>query len=449
MPSFLELPLESIVEALCLRCCPLHRPYDINTCPQCYTNPSNGPECSTALANLCLTSRTLNAIATPHLYHYPMCSRWWLLLRTFIQNRDLARHVRHLRNDTWTLFSDIRPSVVRNEFAEVLAYRRQKAQDYVGILDDFDTQTFLQVELQVDENFEANIPIDLMMSLCTNVETIDATVYWGYIFASLMQPMPRLRELNISHGDSEYGIYMEGVAPLAALMPRLDSMLCHAVTSCGNFSHPLNLTTLVLQHSSISSPSLINILEACPHLEIFEYDAGGMLVGYEQFSPNQAQVGLTLHSKRLRVLSLDLDLDNTGAGITCDYDWVMDSLVELDKLQHLSVDTRCVVIHPDPYHNRQARTATGAIVPFSRHTFRDPEPTMLMELLPPSIRTIHIKQGPKGPPMQKLRTALSRLAVVRKDLFPNLQHVEAHGMNPAAVEELTRSFALKGVTFKG
>ncbi len=59
-----------------------------------YDQLYRGP--ASTLHRLTLTCQLLNAIATPHLYHYPLPDRWWLLVRTLIARPDLGQAVWHL-----------------------------------------------------------------------------------------------------------------------------------------------------------------------------------------------------------------------------------------------------------------------------------------------------------------------------------------------------------------
>ncbi|KAH6838330.1 hypothetical protein B0I37DRAFT_387523 [Chaetomium sp. MPI-CAGE-AT-0009] len=239
-----------------------------------------------SLASLCLMSRYLNATATRHLYHYLPGRKWPLIARTLLARSDLAQTVKALGLcDYWN--SD--PSL---SSPELVSYYTQQLQTYEDGLPHLMKQGFryslrLHSMPDRDNTFCDNAPVDIVASLCPNLESVEATlrVYYAFKFS---QPasLPRLRTAVFHHCDTENGISLETLQPLFRAAPNLTSLTFNRVVDGhGGFDPPLaQLTHLHFRRSAFGVVALMDILRSCPRLVSFTYVWGGIRVGDHQFS---------------------------------------------------------------------------------------------------------------------------------------------------------------------
>lgn len=181
MAPFTALPVElveGILRELCLFCSPRHdAECSLDAFCRCRDGRSSRSGYA-ALAALCLISRQLNAMATRHLYHRLDCDdKWWLLAATLLARPDLAQFVVELRVDS--------PSAVdyRDCAPEVVAYFKDQFQTFTDAMGAAG-KVFDSGPLDDDDNFSGshNVPGDILVTLCPNLERLDASVAYFEIF---------------------------------------------------------------------------------------------------------------------------------------------------------------------------------------------------------------------------------------------------------------------------
>lgn len=333
MQSISQLPAElidEIVGSLCLYCCPPHtepREYECQD-EHCWS-PEERLRVKT-LTSLCMTSKSLNASATRHLYHCPTPEKWSSLARTLITAPDKARCVKDLRLGVsdWPDDSSLIPETV-------VAYRGARIEAYVPVLgsvEDFDRAEYFAdysfegtVHAEGFVHYNDNITVDIVTSLCPSLERLEASL--GYFKAFCFcapNSLMALTHVSLRHNDTEGGLGLDDITDLFRAAPNLTSISLYQVSMEGDDDDgddgddgsdndskdvpvPLHLVKyLRLQNSAVGKGALGVILRTCPNLETFEYDAGGSCIGYEQFTPLQAKDMIFRYAPSLRAFRLDL-----------------------------------------------------------------------------------------------------------------------------------------------
>ncbi|KAJ4291584.1 hypothetical protein N0V88_006183 [Collariella sp. IMI 366227] len=310
MLSLHDLPLEilnHIISAICL-CCQhgLDQRCSGCLCFRCKKGSSD-LKAVAHLKRLCQISTRLNLIATPHLYHRPACQDWWLLARTLIERPDLASHVKHLNIDYWHYVSDHLSNPL---FSSLLAEHFSDS----GLARAFEAVAHGNSNSVWWEN-EGTESMDMVISLCPGLETLDASPVTGPGLFSFRAPpgsLPRLNRLTIGHHPREIGLNFVQLRLIASTAPRLTVLSCHHVyqpvldptTPPFIFTH---LAELCLSKSVLSLAALTTLLTACPHLQSFSYAAREFPQQHRlRFTPREAQNALIQHCPNLRSLSLYL-----------------------------------------------------------------------------------------------------------------------------------------------
>lgn len=308
MSHFRDLPLElveGIVAALCVECAPAEERCCFDS--SCYCGDDHvkvNAERISSLASLCLTSRSLNSVATRHLYHRLPCKKWWLLARTLIARWDLAQLAKGMRFGNHGVVSkeDCPP--------EVLAYFEEEREAYLDGLPEGVRDEALD---RLNENDlytgNGNIELDIMTSLCPNLETLHATVGYFDVFRfCTLYSMKKLHSIALSHADTELGMHLGNFALLFEAAPNITNIIFHMLASAGDLGFTLDkVTNLDLKWSTIGSESLVNVLSAFPNLETFRYGMGGALVGYDQFTAAEARDAFLVHAPNLKSVCLDAE----------------------------------------------------------------------------------------------------------------------------------------------
>ncbi|KAK4167835.1 hypothetical protein QBC43DRAFT_202808 [Cladorrhinum sp. PSN259] len=294
--------VEEIVAGLCIACTPIETRCCYNS--NCYCAEMGPADLAriSALASLCLTSRHLNNIATRHLYHHVHGQQWWLLARTLLSRKDLAQLIRSMRigfgrgvNE-----ADCPPQVV--------AYYNSQRKIYLDALpENYRNEAIYHLGNGKLYAGDGNIQIDILSSLCPNLETLEAIISYFEVFRFCApHSMPHLRSVVLSHSDTELGIDLGNVALLFRAAPNITHALFYMVNSCGKLDATLpKLTSLDFQSSTFDGPSLVEILSTCPNLETFRYEMGGAIVGHEQFTIQEAQDVFLAHAVNLEWLCLE------------------------------------------------------------------------------------------------------------------------------------------------
>lgn len=288
-----------------------------------------------ALGALCLTSRHLRDAAVPHLYHCPYAQRWPFLVRTLLRRPDLARHVK-------TLHLPDRPGKTHALPPQVAHYFRTQVATYLATLPDEASRSDFLYGLADDarnildgdsgrngddidgglgdrDGLEGVDEFSLVASLCPRVELVKAVDACGtgplFIFGDGASPvssvggLPYLHTVELAHWDDEGGVSLSQLVPLFKAAPNLRVLRCYSLSDEGNGGE-LGVTMekmreVELLNSAMSAEALRLLLGACPRLEVFKYQAGGALVGDEQFHPGEARDLVLEHGRRLKKVVLD------------------------------------------------------------------------------------------------------------------------------------------------
>lgn len=426
---------EVVVEYLCHHCTP-RQPLHKRPC----LNAHCGAECLgrgqerrdiPTLAALCLTSKHVNVIATPYLYHRPTCRQWPLLARTLLARPDLARHVKHLSTRDWVpvYFALKEPGFP----AEVARYWDEKVEYHVEA-----------GEGAAPECLEAeNMEMNLVVSLCPGLEELDTPLVRADAFLfSGPWSMRRLKTVAAAYDDPGYGMNLGALARLAAAAPSLSTLIAWQVNSCYDMPVLGNVTRLRLGRGSLGLEGFGDALRACPRLEEFEYSAGGSVIGHEQFTPLEAQDTLVDLAPRLTSLSLDFNEILCHDALAGE-GWVLRTLSGLERLRELEMDTRCFVAHMNPMSTTKVRGPDGKWVPYDPGPVPELGREALVELLPASICQVRISRGNYGPEFARVADALEGLAQ-QAGRFPDLSRVAVHGKEAASLEAVRSAFEERG-----
>ncbi|KAK4151393.1 hypothetical protein C8A00DRAFT_45398 [Chaetomidium leptoderma] len=302
--------IEDIIQVFCLGCTanPLAEDerycyFGNCRCPAYRSAPYHSSRVS-ALASLCLTSRQLNSAATRHLYHRPLGNKWWLLARTLLARKDLGQMVRDFPEKNYDM-----DGAELNCPPEVGTYFAEYYQAYVDSLPEnsFLMESALETLNDVPFRRGENFPLDIITSLCPNLETLSTDVDYFNVFRFCPpQSLVRLRSVTLAHADTEFGMDIGYSVHLFRAAPNIDNLTLYAAARCPDLNLTLDkLTNLNLQPGAFSSNSLHHILAACPNLERFNYEMGYDNVGYEQFTLLEAWDAFLAHTPKLKVVRLD------------------------------------------------------------------------------------------------------------------------------------------------
>ncbi len=302
------LVLDGIVGALCPHCTGDARfrrwetPVHPDSCGAIIAN-------TRALASLAATCRALYAVANPSLYHQPQCRNTQRinLLRTLVGRPDLARRVKVLRLDfddgrrqistdgDWAFVLDL---AIRHHDWSVVNHATDRAScygDYEGTQDD--------------------LPSNLLIAECPNLETLGLVLGYGINFAPLRPAsLPHLRDVYVTAIDPDDGLnlgLLKDLYPAAPAMQSFTSNLADDVSAWAAGTpyrdFPLgNLRHLRIQMGALSSRCLRVLLRSCPELESFTYQAGCPGDNPEQFTPDMVRRMLPRYVPQLKHLDLNL-----------------------------------------------------------------------------------------------------------------------------------------------
>ncbi|KAK7419643.1 hypothetical protein QQX98_003234 [Neonectria punicea] len=442
MPSFLDLPLENVIEMLC-RHCTLR---DAGRHDGLYARehrPAYDKADLVALARLCLMSKTLNAIATPRLYHRPATRRSDLLARTLIERPDLASHVRCFADHEWCIQDrgDTPP--------QLLALHDERAR---GLLADERDDGWAWLRSEIEEKTVSETLITaVLVSLCPNLEDIYAVSHYRPV-CILSQPnsLLRLKMLVTYHGDTKSGMPFGHLKALSTAAPNLKTIICHELAEQGGsprapfvFDH---VTGLCLVNSVLNAESLAAVLVACPRLETFAYIGGNSKVASYSLTGNEAQRVILQYAPTLKNLHIDLHQIFSASVELAEPDMIH-SLADMERLEHLTLDSRCLLTHTNPFTSR-FRIRPGPVgEPILGGPFLDPEDTRLVTMLPPSLRSLRLQKGAKGPDLRRLIDCVKVMANNGPQSFPNLENVQLLNLGNTDTSAIEETFRGNGVAF--
>ena len=300
------LVLVGIAEALCPHCTEnqLEKPQRWET-PIHFDGGRDLLSGTRALVNLAATCKDLNAIVTPILYHQPQGhpKQRVSLLRTLDRRPDLARRVKVLRLD-YDYDPDIENENDRAFILELVARYRQPTTPQP----DADTEDDKQPD---DKRVDGDFRLNLLLAMCPNLETFSTGLDYFYEI-DLLRPasLTRLKDAYVAHRDTELGIHLESLRGLYLAAPHIETFTSYMTASVGREPlHLSNLRHLRLEQSAISAGCLRALLQSCPQLESFLYEAGGAHISFEQFSVRSLRKLLLRYVPRLKHLELDFQQD--------------------------------------------------------------------------------------------------------------------------------------------
>ncbi|KAL2131851.1 hypothetical protein VTI74DRAFT_4539 [Chaetomium olivicolor] len=331
--------IEEIGKTLCPHCNPPVREvacFDIIQDTGCSGTQPEDQARASALSSLCLTSRQLNLVATRHLYHRPHCERWWLLSRTLIARQDLAQLVKEmhicyehgLEHDGQVLF-------------EALEYLKTQFRAHANKLPGKEVLVCLQdVEHHDFLPEEHNLPVEVLTSLCPNLEILHAQVNIGDAFRFCPpHSLLRLRDVGLGHGprhDDQFGTFLDWVAGLFRAAPNITHLVCQRVDGCDELGLTLkHLTSLEFRASRLDSEGLANVLSMCPNLKMLTYELGYWPgVNPDQFGAVEAATTILENTPNLESFRVDAQ-DAPWFGSFLDnykYGWELDARKELKRV---------------------------------------------------------------------------------------------------------------------
>ncbi len=260
-----------------------------------------------ALANLAVTCKDLYAIVNPILYHQlqgPSAGRL-SLLRTLAKRPELARRVKVLRLDFDTGIEEIENEEDRT-FARTLAGRLGWSIAFPTAVDRENGLGSYRRE-RMDDDFITS----MIIAMCPNVENL-STICDEFDDLDLPRPatLQHLKDFYLTHDNTEMGTGLQWIKRLFLAAPNIETITSHMTCSVGTDTLPLsNVRHLRLEWSSISSGCLRTLLRSCPQLESFAYEAGGALIGDEQFNTQNLRTLLLRYVPRLKHLEVDFEQD--------------------------------------------------------------------------------------------------------------------------------------------
>ncbi|KXX82804.1 hypothetical protein MMYC01_200773 [Madurella mycetomatis] len=334
MTKLQDLPfelIERIAESLCRHCTGPHS-HDcetsalaINPYGGCVCSQSYAQESSRTLGALCLTSRRLRDAAIRPLYHRPNVRKWWLLAGTVLARPDLARHIKALYFHEGFAYTESEPVIP----PAVVFYFNARFDKYRASLTT-DEQIDLDYCLGDDPGSLTSAnggawAISILTSLCPGAESIEAVVS-GYpnLFDVCTPPLLlSLHTIELSHWDTENGINLSSMAVLLRAAPNLRALRCRSVSDEEGKELGVvleKLTEVEFQNSAMTAEALKALLKACPGLETFKYEAGGVVVGYYQFNPAEVRDLVSQYGTRMKKVVMDLREGEYSDGLQ-DWDW--------------------------------------------------------------------------------------------------------------------------------
>ncbi len=426
------LPLElvdEIIKPLCQYCTPVDFQY----------RRYNQYASAEALLQLTRTCKLLSTVATPHLYHRPLTSRWWLLARTLVARPDLALHVRSLLDNEKVRerpFAGREPpeafpaEVLRRFPDSALARATDEERDAI-----VDTRVPWQVQTSWCDSSET---LDMLVSLCTAVREIDArtrTFNTPNMFIwSAPGSLPELKHLTLRHLSLGPSLSLNLLAQVATAGPNLTRVALYDLKQDAGGPQIMpdmpNLVALSLWKAAVCPQSLENLLAACPNLRSFAY-LSAPIGAHEPVTRSKMARALVRAAPNLTSLVLSL---HPGGGVHLDAaDTAVPSLAGLPRLETLTLSLDCVL---------PAGVSTAAPV-----LSLDPE--LLVRLLPTSVHTLSLPWT--GLNFKVLSPVLLRLASATPSRLPSLKFVYVTEMAKPLktvaeeVAEVKAAFAAQGV----
>ncbi|KAK0672431.1 hypothetical protein QBC41DRAFT_371106 [Cercophora samala] len=337
----------------------------VHFCPCCRPK-SNLVDFSTLLA-LTSSSKAMNQVATPHVYHRPHIRKWWLFARTLLVCPDLAGNVKQLyfldkkANGVLVEHSGHVPGASEVAPAELVkyypdgnygqsVYKMHLAKFVPTELWELEFDHYFRKMHRQNRNphpkhhtgaFDDNIRLDILASLCPKVRAIKSS------YADPEEPLLRLnapgsmdnltKVVLIDNSDFTK-MSPKHLFSIFQKAPNLEKCTVAGVRVTGfqEISEYASLegikmeklARLTFSKSNLSTSCLQLILKACPNLKHLKYDGlKNYLDSGMQFRPEEVMPILDKLAPNLE--SFDLSLDKEWKVARFGTPWTEDTILEL------------------------------------------------------------------------------------------------------------------------
>jgi hypothetical protein len=295
-----------------------------------------------------------------------------------------------------------------------------------------------------EEDWEETTPLNVLTSLCPNLEELEAAVGNGNNVAFDLgshESLKRLKRVELRHAETDGGIEFGHFMNLTTQAPNLTHIVCHSPEMCElswDLEDPellpfAKLIDLRLYHSIISAKDLPIIFAACPNIQSFTFESRGFHVGDNYVTPWSMQEALVRYAPTL--VSLNLDCTNESQHLLAHRSkdhTLMHSLTALSKLEHIMLDLTYII---EPTNESGTQGSPSA---------SDPE--LLVHLLPASIRSFKLKRDAYvGPDLSTLHKALTHLAAAVPERFPKLEQLTLAGVGEEIFLGVRLAFEAHGI----
>ncbi|KAJ4297252.1 hypothetical protein N0V88_004170 [Collariella sp. IMI 366227] len=396
-PSLASLPLvalDGIMEALCPHCTEDTEFSPWRTPIHHFGGQRRLLASTQALANLAVTCWALNDSATRFLYHQPQgwSTRRVALYRTLAKRPELASRVKVLRLD----------------YDDGLYELPEDKNDRDFLLDLATRHGWSHAPESLEEEGTQDLLTSLLMAMCPNLEKVSTGLGYPSEFPLLQfDTLPHLKDIYVSHIDTEMGTDLGSLDGLFDAAPNLEAFTSNMAAGVGDMALRLgNVRDLRLDWSCISTECLRTLLRSCPRLESFTYGAAGPIVGNEQFIAQSVRKLLLRYTPKLKHLHVDLRYGYVMLSWGADEDNGDDGndpepapgFASLSCLETLTVDLQVL----NDWDTQQP----------------------VATLFPQSLRSLTLLAA-YSPDRAKLGAKeLKEFASTARDLLPNLQHYD-------------------------
>lgn len=299
-------------------------------CPRCSLHSRRSRTLVRTLVALCVTSKFFNQIATRHLYHRPTLKKWPMLVRTLMARPDLAGQVKQLlAPDTVQSLhftSGLHWDSEIHVPSDIEAYYDARLQEYnATALAGTQTPPTDDGTVSPHMNLRSDY-IPIVASLCPNLQKLEVEYRENdrpVLTVCKPSSLLHLIKAKVTRKFHNWGCDFQIFRPLVEAAPNVERLVINCLSSCTWWEGMRleKVTHLDLMESSVGADDLAMLLDACPNLEILEYDCGILWTsedeywehdgGYgevftPQFTPVQAGDVILKHAKKLEFFRFNI-----------------------------------------------------------------------------------------------------------------------------------------------